>query len=348
MRDTYRKLSLAPARPSPWATWEQQATALDAVLSLVSQICAKGYRAVVEIDLDLTSLLAAEKAATVVTELAPRASAVSDHLTELPASARAALSRALGTLWQDPKSSSICLPGYTDGAIEGYGLYLAVLLPSQLGLKLTPEAEAQMAEWIRSTVHGTLRNGYWDRDLSRDQHSPGLVSFLTDLYRRGGEGVFVSNRPLATHQVSISRLTAAVAAAATDLTGDPKSIPLFAYFGPGGSAFDASSKQAAQEHLEQSPPPGIYLGQVSAGVVSYGNVSAPHREVVVTSVFDDRAENRRQIVDGARKSARLLHELLGAEILSVAIATVGHSAEFAVTDSAFVTASFERKLPSPQ
>ena len=306
----------------------------------------KGYRPVVEVDLDLTSLLAVEKSANTLKELASQAPGLAEQLSELMPSTRSLLVTALQTLWQAPAASEACLPGYTDGAIEGYGLYLAVLLPHPLGITLDLAAEERMAEWIRNTVHAKLRNGYWDRDLTRDEISPGFVDFLAEINRRGGEAVFVSNRPPDTMEISIARLSSVVAEAGVRTACDAASIPLFAYFGPGGSAFDGPSKQVAQNHLEQNPPAGVYVARVSAGVLSYGSVAGAGGTVVVAAVFDDRAENRRVIIAGAEKSAELLRKTGGLEIVSVAMATLWHTTEFSVTDSPFVTASFERKPPA--
>jgi hypothetical protein len=336
----YQQFALQGGYPSPWVDWPTQRSTLDAMLARAARLKQLGYRPVIECDLDLTTLLAPERAVAVLKAFAPQASGLADALGAGVAPAQAqALSSALQQAWADPPRAQFLLPSYTDTGITAYGHYLAAVLPQQLGLALDGAARAALAAWAGITVHAGLRNGYWDRDLASDRVAAGFDLFAARWALAGGELVFVSNRSPAMREDSL-RLLEGIAARAGALAGTPRQ-PLFCYFGPGGSAYDASSKMAAQQHLEAGPAPGVYVASLVGGQPQFEAAPAGGQPAVVCAILDDRAESRKVIVAAAEKSAAVLRTHGLGEVDSVGIGTVGHVPEMSIVDAPRRLASFE-------
>ncbi|MDQ0049266.1 hypothetical protein J2T18_003567 [Paenibacillus polymyxa] len=120
--------------------------------------------------------------------------------------------------------------------------------------------------------------------------------------------------------------------------GDGKEPCVF--FGPGGSAFDASSKAAAVPVIENGVVAGIHFGTAQDGQTVYPDAVTAGTPQTILAVIDDRAENRRQLIEAsARSSSRLIAKGLD-DIMDIASAAKGFCPEVDVAGMAAVVSSF--------
>ena len=273
-----------------WVDRADQGRALASLIEDVRLACDADLRPVVCIDLDLTTLLAPVKSIEVLRQLAPAAS-------QLPVSqSNTAMIPLLEAIWLGNQSA--LLPGYTTTAIAGYGVFLTACLEERTGIVLG-DARKAFEGWIAASVHRLLRDGYWDRDAADDLHSPGFSRYASALTEAGATIVFLSNRSAALRKISLTSIAGLLAGAA----------PVFAFFGPGGSQFDASSKAAAVRLIEAGVGTGVYLGRAVGSETVFDDLPTDGtavRNQTILAVFDDRAENRSQIVNAATSSAKRL------------------------------------------
>jgi hypothetical protein len=215
---------------------------------------------------------------------------------------------------------------------------------SRLDVQFLPEDLETLTSWLQETVYASLRNGYWERDLTTDTLTPGFTGFLAALYRKGGEMVFVSNRSPDMRTASITVISRALREA-SDFAN--MNIPLFAYFGPGGSRYDAKSKEAAQQHIEANPIPAVYFGTVQGNQVTYNApTDVSQDQVVVVSVFDDRSASRNVMVAAASKSTALKTKYQLSPIASIGIAVVKHCPEIMIVEASNAIVTFELEQKS--
>lgn len=335
----YQLEALGPAQPSPWADWAVQSASLTATLANVRCAADAGLRALVVLDLDLTTLLAPEVACKALASLVPRIGELEAFTHDLGSDGQAWLLSTLRAEWGSPGSGpwSTLIPSYTDGGIEGYAAYLTAVLQQRLGRDAHLDAFEAVRAWVQEAVHSVLRNGYWDRDVRQDTPAPGLASFLGLLYAHGGQAVFLSNRPPSTRDATLEVLSRLL----EQVPGAASRADLFAFLGPGGSAYDASSKRAAVSHLEAGAAARVYIGTAAPDGVIYGPVEyGDARQLGVVAVVDDREGNRQQIITAAAASAQRLRDLEMAGILSVGVATVGHAPEMSIVDCSFRVSDF--------
>lgn len=146
---------------SPAVDAATQNRTLTAIFDRVSAVAATGQTPIVELDLDLTALLPRQRVLTILRDIAREHPAITEFATpeRLP-----------------------FLPGYTEGAIEGF-------------VKHSGLAEKYPQLDLYEIIHSGLRAPYWDQPWESDVASPGLDAFIDEVRRRGGEVVFVSNRP---------------------------------------------------------------------------------------------------------------------------------------------------------
>lgn len=327
-RSRFRREALSGTAPSLWCTRTKQNATLDMLLDRIANVRARGRRAVLGLDLDLTTLLAPARSAEVLLELAPRTTELAAEFGHLGANA-ARLEAAVERVWKG--APGFILPGYTTTAIEGYGVYLAAALIAAENLALSDDDRDRLESWVNRTVHALLRNGYWARDLLRDLISPGVETFIAKLYAAGGEVAFLSNRPRETRNASLTLCRQMVGAA-----------ELFAWFGPGGSAFDAASKVEAVTLIESGTPAAIYLAEIVDGRLVYAPSAASGSEgAVIIGIADDRAENRREVARAATQSTAFWQSLGLSGIAEVAVAAPGFSTEIEIVDAPARISSFE-------
>lgn len=149
------------AGDSPAVDAATQNRTLTAIFDKVSEVAATGQTPVVELDLDLTSLLPRERVLAILRNIAKEHPAITEFAT--------------------PETLPF-LPGYTEGAIEGF-------------VKHSGLAEKYPQLNLYDVIHSGLRSPYWDQPWESDVISPGLDAFINEVRKRGGEVVFVSNRP---------------------------------------------------------------------------------------------------------------------------------------------------------
>jgi len=332
-RERFRQAVLVGGAPSPWADHAAQAATLGMLLNRVRHARAAGRRALIGMDLDLTSLLAPAKSVEVLAGLAPRAGEVAGHLTDIDVAQADRLVAALGRCWRGEQA--FLVPGYTTTAIEGYAVYLAAVLTTAEGIVLKAADRDRLEAWINDTVFRVLRNGYWARDLMADLIAPGFAAFVAAVYAAGGEIVFLSNRSPDTRVASMARLCQALAEA-----GLPETA-LFICFGPGGSAYDAASKQQAVALLEAGAPAGAYLGEIVDNRLVYPPFQPDWTAgSVLVGMVDDRAENRQQVAAAAAASALFWAGAGQGGVAEVAVAAPGFSTEIATVDAPDRISSF--------
>jgi hypothetical protein len=309
---------------SSWISQADQDRALSDLLGAIAIVHQAAIRPVVCIDLDLTTLLAPAKSVDVLRRLAPIAAS-------LPvAPVRAAAQETLASMWRGDLPA--LLPGYTSTAIAAYGAYAAACLEVRCGVPLAEDRDPCEA-WIAASVHGLLRNGYWDRDVARDAFSPGFGDFASRLVAAGATIVFLSNRDPSLRMVSLQSLSGLLAGAA----------PTFAFFGPGGSAFDASSKAVAVQAIESGVVAGVHFGRAVDGQTVFDPASQGElvgEPQAIVAVIDDRAENRLQILAAASRSAALLAAAGLPPPCEIACAAPGFCPEVKIVSSAQAIGSF--------
>ena len=321
---TFRELARNRHEASSWVVQAEQARVLCDLLSGVSAVRAAGLRPVVCVDLDLTTLLAPAKSVDVLLELAP-------STANLPlAPGCTAMIDLLAAIWRGEQAA--LLPGYTSPAITAYGAFMASCLEARSGLTLGDDRNACEA-WISSSVHGKLRSGYWNRDVARDAFSPGFSAFAGALVAAGATIVFLSNRDPSLRAISLDSLSGLLAGAAQT----------FAFFGPGGSPFDASSKAVAVQRIESGVGAGVHFGRAVDGQTVFdepapGDVTGEPQAIV--AVIDDRAENRHQIIAAALQSAARLAGVGLAPPLEIACAAPGFCPEIEIISTADALGSF--------
>lgn len=323
--DVFRDQARCRQNVERWIDVDGQEPLLKALAQDINHACRAGLRPVVCVDLDLTTLLVPAKSTEVLAQLA----SLAEQLPVAPA--RAALKALLARIWRGEEQA--LLPGYTSTAIKAYGAFLTCCLEARSGMPLAEDRDPCEA-WIASQVHGLLRSGYWDRDAAQDEFSPGFAAYAASLVDAGGTIVFLSNRDPSLRDVSLRSLSGLLDDAA----------PVFAFFGPGGSQFDASSKAAAVALLEQGVGSGVYFGRAVGGATVYdighGGFDSGSSQAIV-AVIDDRSENRRQILAAATASAeRLMNHGLRSP-RSIACAAPGFCPEIEIVSSADAIGSFE-------
>lgn len=339
--DRYRLQAVSDRSPSPWAEWARQDTTLHKILENVIAVARTGRRALVVLDLDLTTLLAPDAAQAALVRCVQALDQLPTLFNEVEQGKISRVLQFVHEQWISQNSRSTLLPSYTDGGLEGYGVYFSAILQQRCELILGEYQRGQLEQWITQTVYAQLRSGYWERDIADDEIAAGLPQFLQSLHAAGGEAVFFSNRPASTRTPTINKLQSLLRGAGTT-SGSPT---LFAYIGPGGSQFDAAAKAAAVKHVERGASSGVYLGAADSGTVLYQPTGTPvERESCIVAVFDDRSTNREQIMAAADRSKTILQQL-GQPLLPVAMATSGHTPEIAVTLSEFAIADFRFKSP---
>lgn len=343
IHDTYIEFSLNPLFPSNWVSWSNQNLTLLETIEKIKKLKINGYRPVVEIDLDLTSLISPNKCVSVLQSIENKVDELKNVLSQSVSEMELnSLLSTLKRIWNDPTLAETLLPSYTDGGIHGYSLYLTAVLQKKCGIKLNKTFQDSLSNWIYSTVYKVLRNGYWDRNLKNDNTVPGFEVFVSKIIKAGGEIIFISNRSPEMREDSIFVLNKFLSRV-TEIVGFSMT-PLFAYFGPGGSKYDAVSKKSAQKHIESNPIPQIYLGDLVDSEVVYTNPLTYEGEIVIVSIFDDRAESRKIMIDAASKSNIILKKNECNEIISVGIATIGFTPELSIIDSFHKIASFEHSF----
>lgn len=310
----------------PWVSPGIQAKVLRTLLDRVSAAKDANLRPVICMDLDLTSLLAPEKSREVLLQLAPAASEL-----PMPAAQRVTFTAHLGEIWRGKEPA--LLPGYTSTSIMAYGSYLLAQLQLRTGRTLDLETCALCEKWVSSKVQAILRAGYWDRDLSHDQVSPGFTAFASRVAKAGGSIVFLSNRDASLREVSLACIRR--------LLGTQEQP--FAFFGPGGASFDASSKASAVSRIEAGVSFGVHYGVAENDQTVYPDAQdtgpVPGQQTIV-AVIDDRAENRRQIIEAAVASSARLVDAGLAGLMDIASAAYGFCPEIDVVSMDTVISSF--------
>ncbi|MCS6284402.1 MAG: hypothetical protein H8K08_03145 [Nitrospira sp.] len=306
-----------------------QRSALSAITERIDQLRNAGMRALVCVDLDLTSLLAPKKSVETLRALSGRAGEIAKELQGVDDVLVTAYVNALRRIWTD--TDTLLLPGYTTTAIEGYALYLIAQLTHMVDASLSEEGRDRCEQWVHDQVHALLRNGYWDRDLMSDTITPGFSQWLDHLTTAGGEAVFLSNRPPSSRAASLAKIQAMVG-------GNGR---VFAFFGPGGSAYDASSKAKAVAMLEHGCAAGLYFAELVDGGPVYSNPNGTDGPAILAAIIDDRAENRRQVIDAAEQSFAYWQAAGFGEVIGLAVAATGFCPEVAIVESAFAISSFE-------
>ncbi|MEN2786188.1 hypothetical protein ACFOKI_07260 [Sphingomonas qilianensis] len=320
----FREQARGRHQANSWVAQAEQDQVLRGLLGSVSDARVAGLRPVVCVDLDLTTLLAPAKSVDVLMQLVPT-------ITEMPVSPRCAeMIDLLAAIWRGEQDA--LLPGYTSSAIAAYGVFMAACLEARTGLPFDQDRDA-CETWIASSVHGQLRNGYWNRDVERDAFSPGFSGFASELVAAGATIVFLSNRDPSLRAISLASLSGLLAGAA----------PIFAFFGPGGSPFDASSKAVAVQWIEAGVGAGVHFGRAVDGQTVFdeaalGGMTGEPQAIV--AVIDDRAENRHQIVAAAIQSAARLNAVGLPPPREMACAAPGFCPEIEIVSTADALSSF--------
>lgn len=334
--ERYRRAVREGGGPSPWVTQAQQEKTLDDLFRRVVTVRKAGRRAMIGMDLDLTSLLAPARSAEVLAALSGRIPEIRILLPDQPAVEISRLVSIMQWLWQTPAGGDFLLPGYTTTAIEGYAVYFVAALEAKHAFTLTAADRDRLERWVNAAVFGSLRNGYWQRDLMADEIAPGFAKFIRTIDKLGGELVFLSNRSPEHRPASLSKLYQALASAGLSESG------LFMFFGPGGSAFDAASKAKAVAMIEAGAPPAVYFGKLVNGELVYPKSDpAWVAGSILLATVDDRQENRHQVSEAALQSASYLQSIGEAPTTEVAVAAPGFSAELLVVDAQACISTFE-------
>ncbi|QBF26736.1 hypothetical protein EXN22_13900 [Pseudomonas tructae] len=323
----FRSQALHQIGAEPWTSPAIQAKVLRTLLERVRAASDADLCPVVCVDLDLTSLLAPEKSREVLLQLAPVASEL-----PMPAAQRALFTAHLGEIWRGKEQA--LLPGYTSTSIMAYGAYMLAQLQLRTGNTLESQTCALCEKWVCSKVHALLRAGYWDRDLAHDQISPGFTAFADRVAKAGGSIVFLSNRDASLREVSLACIRRLLGGAEQP----------FAFFGPGGASFDASSKASAVFQIEAGVCFGVHYGVAQNGQTIYPDAqdtSTVRGQQAIVAVIDDRAQNRRQIIEAAVASSDRLVDAGLAGIMDIASAAYGFCPEIDVVSMETVISSFQ-------
>jgi hypothetical protein len=311
---------------NPWILPSRQFAVWSSFFDRLSAARASGLSPVVCVDLDLTSLLAPSKSRDVLAGLAPIASGL-----PVPGDLLVPMSGLLSAIWRGEEPA--LLPGYTTTSISAYGAYIVAQLQERTGQALADASRDACEAWAAGKVFDVLRSGYWNRDPSGDEASPGLTSWAARVRAQGGVIVFLSNRDPLFRNVSLASIGA--------LLGE--GVAPFAFFGPGGSQFDASSKAAAIARIEAGAVAGVHFGVENGGQTEYPDAPGAGvtvQETAIIAVVDDRAENRKQIIAAATASAGRLAQAGLTMPMDIASAAIGFCPEIDVTGMAAVTSSF--------
>jgi len=141
---------------------------LQAVLHRITEVKNqdKNQTPVVEIDLDLTSMMPYER-----TVLALRVAGLKHKIKQ----------------FEDPQRHFEILPGYTPDAWNAW--------IQTLGLEPT-DVPLLADEKNNNTVHATFHEEFWrdGEQLTTDVITPGLIKFENQVHERGGRVVFISGR----------------------------------------------------------------------------------------------------------------------------------------------------------
>lgn len=320
----FRKQSASQAGGASWVSLPQQFAVWRQLIHDVGRARACGLKPVLCVDLDLTTLLAPQKSREVLMELAP--SAVNFDVQA--GSAAGTYSAPLAAMWEG--LAPALLPGYTSTSVQAYGIYCAAQLQTRARKEIAAERLVKCEEWIAAEIQTKLRSGYWDRDLLRDELAAGFTKWASMVQSQGGRIVFLSNRDPSLREVSLSCIAR--------LMGE--GAPLFAFFGPGGSTFDASSKATAVAMVERGVSEGVHFGIAQNGQTAYPDAVPGAACLQILAVIDDRAENRRQIIEAASKSSERLAEIGLGGIMNIASAAQGFCPEVDVADMVTVVSSF--------
>lgn len=320
----FRHRSAQHAGRDPWVTCIEQSAVWERLFGLVDAARMRGMSPVVCLDLDLTTLLAPQKSRDVLVQLAADAAEV-DAASGISSGTFGPL---LASIWQDTEPA--LLPGYTTTSIQAYGIYCTARLQSLAGRMLDAERLEACEAWITAKVHGTLRSGYWARDLSRDELAQGFADWMHRVTQAGARIVFLSNRDASLREVSLACIQRLIGEHAAP----------FAFFGPGGAALDASSKAVAVTLIERGVTEGVHFGASLDGQTVYPD-AAPHGPpATIVAVVDDRAENRHQIIEASAGSRVRLAEAGLGGIMDIASAAQGFCPEVEVMGMSTVMSSF--------
>lgn len=328
VRKRFRAAARLLQRDDDWVARIQQQTSLSAITDRVAHLRSGAHRAIVCIDLDLTTLVAPEKSREVLARLRLGAGEFGQLAGGADSAAGTAFAQTLDEIWGGAQPA--LLPGYTTTAIEGYAVYLLAQLEQRTMRQLSDDTRVRCEQWLNDQVFGLLRNGYWDRDVAADLINPGVALWLHKLNELGAEPVFLSNRPPATQDASLGKIRAMLGPASQ----------VFAFFGPGGSAHDASSKAAAVAQLEDGCMAGIHIAKLVGGALVYPQVVRQER-AIIAAVVDDRAENRRQVIEAAPQSNSYWQSIGVQQMAGVAVAASGFCPEIALIDGPFAISTFE-------
>jgi hypothetical protein len=317
------RASLQPEAAS-WVPVAQQAAVWRHLSCAVTKARAHGLSPVVCVDLDLTTLLAPQKSRDILADLAPS----TINFDAIAGSNAGTFSPTLDAIWRG--QASALLPGYTTTSIQAYGVYCAAQLQARTGKSIAIEKLSACEEWIATNIHAKLRSGYWDRDLAKDELALGFTAWARMIASSGARIAFLSNRDPSLRQVSLDCIQL--------LLG--KGSQIFAFFGPGGSNFDASSKAAAVAMIETGVSEGVHFGVAQGSRTEYPDAVASGPAQEILAVIDDRAENRLQLIEAASASTgRLSANGLGG-VMDIASAALGFCPEVAVAGMANVVSSF--------
>lgn len=307
-----------------WVTIGQQSAVWKRLLTRVTSSVVCKLNPIICVDLDLTSLLAPQKSRDVLDSLRPFVHGFA-AVAGVPAGT---LDETLDRIWRN--ACPALLPGYTSTSIQAYGIYCTAQLQVLSGQPVAADRLDGCEKWIADQVHARLRSGYWDRDLAADQPAAGFSDWACRIREAGGRIVFLTNRDPAAREASLECIRYMLGDA-----GAP-----FVFFGPGGSAFDASSKAAAIALIEQGVCSGIHYGSAENGQTKYVAPAPGLPFQTVVAVIDDRTENRRQIIEASAGSEERLESNGIGTVMDIASAAEGFCPEMDVVDMSEVISSF--------
>lgn len=311
----------------PWVSICQQSLVWEKFFDRVVKVPLSGLAPVVCVDLDLTSLLAPQKSREVLDRLRAHAGEIDKMANVAPDT----FARTLDEIWRNAEPA--LLPGYTSTSIQAYGVYCTAQLQARTGHVIDPDHVSRCEEFITNKVHSWLRDGYWDRDLADDLPATGFSQWAGRVAEAGARVVFLSNRDPATREASLASIRRMLGEA----------VEPFAFFGPGGSMYDASSKATAITLLEQGIRAGVHYGKAENGRVEYLEVAPGTPSYTVVAIIDDRAENRRRVIEASTVSAARLEEKGIGAVMDIASAAEGFCPEMDVVGMPMVISSFAFK-----
>jgi hypothetical protein len=319
----FRCIAARKRDDDPWVDTAAQLVVWSDLYDRTARASSAGLRPVIGVDLDLTSLLAPEKSVETVSNLV---ASLDDLASQIAESDRGAID-CLKEIWC--QTAPALLPGYTTTAIEAYSLYIAAQIQTRASVNFSSESLALVEHWINQKIFAILRGGYWSRDLSKDHVSPGIQNWASRIHAAGGEIAFMSNRDPSTRDVTVGKLKSMI--------DDPSQ--LFAFFGPGGPDFDASSKAAAARAIEAGTPAGVYFATTPNGQPQFPLPSESYIGAgVLVAIIDDRDENRNAVIDAAQHSASQLAQAGLGGVMDIAI---GFCPEIAAIEAPAIVSSYE-------